>query len=444
MSQIKAGSLIIDDLDKGIFRVKRTAFTDREVLDQERRNIFDQSWLYVGHESELPNKGDFIKRKVGGRPVIFVRDDENEIRILFDACTHRGNTLGTAAKNGSTNKFVCFYHGWTFSTKGDLINVPDQAGYGDCLDRKELGLGSPARTDSYRGMVFMSMNKDIVDLSTYLGGAKEYIDDMLDMTDSEMVVAPGQQSYAVKANWKLLLENSADTYHAPFTHQRFFTQFIKDIGADLQAWAKMGQSTSTNRAIGFEYGHAVIDVAAGPLPMDTSNPELVKDLRAKLVAKHGEERASRMLDRSRNLLIFPNLIMISAWRTIRTMYPVAPDYMEIDAWAIVGKDDSPELKEMRFNNFISFLGPAGFGTPDDVEALDRCQKGYAATEMQWTDLSKGMGRPGGAQSNDEFQMRVIWRRWAELMDPTFKRSKEKSNAMMSSEEIQALQPKVTQ
>ena len=424
-----AEGLVVDDLQKTTFKVNRRAFTDPSVLEAERKLVFDQCWLYVGHESELPEPGAFIKRKVGGRPVIFVRDDAGELRVFFDTCSHRGNTLGTAATHGKTNRFVCFYHGWAFNTRGELINVPDQVAYGECFDRKQLGLGSPPRVDSYRGLVFMSMKADIVDLKTYLGATTEYIDDMIDLTDSEMAIAPGQQSYSMKANWKLLVENSADAYHAPFTHQRFFTQFIKDIGADLTAWAKMAQQTTDNRVVGFEYGHAVMDVPAGPLPMNASNPELLTDLRQKLTAKYGPERVARMMDRSRNLVIFPNLILISAWRTIRTFYPTSPDYMEIEAWALVGKNDAPELREMRYNNFIAFLGPAGFGTPDDVEALDRCQKGFAATEMAWTDLSKGMGRPGGALANDEFQMRTMWRQWATLMDPQFVPSGEKSNVM---------------
>lgn len=429
--------LVIDDLDKGIFRVNRRAFTDPDVLAAEKKLIFDQCWLYVGHESELPEPGSYIKRKVGGRPIIFVRDDQGTIRVLFDACTHRGNTLGNAAMNGKATKFVCFYHGWTFSTRGELINVPDQMSYGECFDRKQLGLGTPPRVDNYRGLFFLSMKADIVDLKTYLGGATAYIDDMIDLTDSEMAIAPGQQSYSMKANWKLLVENSADAYHAPFTHQRFFTQFIQDIGADLQAWAKMAQQTTDNRVIGFPHGHGIMDVPAGPLPMNASDPGEVAKLRATLTAKYGAERTACMMDRSRNLIIFPNLILISAWRTIRTFWPVAPDYMEIDAWAIIGKNDSPALREMRYNNFICFLGPAGFGTPDDVEALARCQKGFAATEMAWTDLSKGMHRPGGSLANDEYHMRNVWRTWASMLDPGFKPSSEKSNAMANDPKVRA-------
>jgi p-cumate 2,3-dioxygenase alpha subunit len=421
--------LIIDDLARGVFKINRRVFTDPAILEAERKLVFDQVWLYVGHESELPEKGSYIRRKVGGRPIIFVRDDTGRIRIFFDACTHRGNSVCQGSR-GTVQRFLCFYHGWTFNTRGELIAVPDQAGYGDKLDRKQLGLGSPPRIESYRGMVFMCMKPDIMDLSTYLGGAKPYIDDMLDMTDSEIVVAPGQQTYCMKANWKLLIENSADLYHGPFTHQRFFQDYVGALGADVQTWqTTLRGSNPENHVLAFENGHAVIDTPTGPLPLFAEKPEIFRELREKLTRKHGPERVSRMLDRSRNLLIFPNLVMISAWRTIRTFYPVRPDYMECDAWAIVGKDDSPELREIRFGNFISFLGPAGFGTPDDNAALEGCQQAFANTEMAWTDLSKGMGREGGAMANDELQQRTIWRQWYSLMNPAFVPSAERSAAM---------------
>jgi p-cumate 2,3-dioxygenase alpha subunit len=174
-----------------------------------------------------------------------------------------------------------------------------------------------------------------------------------------------------------------------------------------------------------------MDVPTGPLPLFAQKPEIYKDLRERLTRKHGSERVARMLDRSRNLLIFPNLVMISIWRTIRTFYPVTPEYMEINAWAIVGKNDSPELREIRYGNFISFLGPAGFGTPDDVEALENCQKAFASGATDWSDLSKGMGREGGAMANDELQMRTIWRKWSSLMIPHFVPTKERSQCMVT-------------
>ncbi|MEQ9812702.1 MAG: hypothetical protein RLO50_07955, partial [Azospirillaceae bacterium] len=111
-----------------------------------------------------------------------------------------------------------------------------------------------------------------------------------------------------------------------------------------------------------------------------------------------------------------NLILISLWHTVWTFYPVAPDYMEINAWALLPKNDSPELRQKRYENFISFLGPAGFGTPDDVTGLEGCQRGFATQqEFPWSDISRGMGE-AAPTTTDELQMRAFWRRWNALME----------------------------
>ena len=75
--------------------------------------------------------------------------------------------------------------------------------------------------------------------------------------------------------------------------------------------------------------------------------------------------------------IFPNLAIVDLIMgiTIRTYYPIAPDYMEITAWSLQPSDDEPELRDMRQENFLTFWGPAGLATPDDIEALERCQQG---------------------------------------------------------------------
>src|SRR5438046_2490398 len=85
--------LIMDDTKAGVFRVNRRSFVDPRVFEAENRLIFDHCWLYVGHESELREANFFIRRKVGGRWMIFVRDDEGAVRVLFDTCVHRGNSV---------------------------------------------------------------------------------------------------------------------------------------------------------------------------------------------------------------------------------------------------------------------------------------------------------------------------------------------------------------
>jgi p-cumate 2,3-dioxygenase alpha subunit len=141
----------------------------------------------------------------------------------------------------------------------------------------------------------------------------------------------------------------------------------------------------------------------------------IEVLYKKLENRHGAEWAYRVAQTSRNLLIFPNLIINDIMAiTIRTFFPVAPDYMEVSAWALAPQEESAENRNLRLDNFLTFLGPGGFATPDDVEMLESCQRGFANREVMWSDISRGMNRANPI-TTDELQMRVFWRRWHELI-----------------------------
>jgi len=100
--------------------------------------------------------------------------------------------------------------------------------------------------------------------------------------------------------------------------------------------------------------------------------------------------------------------------TVRTFFPVTADDMEITAWALAPKEEKAEHRALRLDNFLTFLGPGGFATPDDVEMLESCQRGFANREVRWSDISRGMKR-AQPLANDELQMRAFWRKWHELM-----------------------------
>jgi len=408
----EAQELIVDDREQGIFRVNRRAFTDPEILEHERREVFDRSWLYAGHESEIAKPGDFTTRKIGGRPIILVRDGAGTPRAFLNTCPHRGNIV-CRERTGSTKLLRCFYHAWAFDLSGRLAGVPDEESYTPAFDRDALGLKPVPRFELYRGMMFLSFDAAIESLPLYLGNAREYLDLMLEFGGEETEIVPGSQAYSMKANWKLLIENSIDGYHALPTHQRYFSQYLADIGMDPSSWAGANRIQGIGLALGG--GHSVIENRSRALPITGTAKEELEQIRARLVERVGPERAHRIADYSRNLFIFPNLILISSWHTIRTWYPLAPDYMEVDAWANMPRNESPELRQRRMENFISFLGPAGFGTPDDVYALEGCQRGFAAwRELSWSDISRGMGKEQPS-SQDELQMRAFWRRWHALM-----------------------------
>ena len=130
-----------------------------------------------------------------------------------------------------------------------------------------------------------------------------------------------------------------------------------------------------------------------------------------MVKKFGEARAWRIADTYRNLLIYPNLVINDIMvTTIRYTEPLATDQMEVTAWHLVPNGESQAMRATRLDSFLTFLGPGGFATPDDVEALESCQAGFRATEVEWSDISRGMLRPV-PQGTDELQLRGFWRQW---------------------------------
>jgi p-cumate 2,3-dioxygenase subunit alpha len=117
--------------------------------------------------------------------------------------------------------------------------------------------------------------------------------------------------------------------------------------------------------------------------------------------------------KNRNMVIFPNLVVNDIMAiTIRTFFPTAPDYVEVNAWALAPAVERDWLRKYRLFNFTEFLGPGSFATPDDVEAIKRCQRGYAVGDVAaYTDICKGMLREGGSRFDDEMQMRAFWTEW---------------------------------
>ena len=160
--------------------------------------------------------------------------------------------LCSAERAGNQRFLKCFYHAWAFDTSGRLRAIPDDESYGPNFDRDQLGLVSPPRTESYRGFVFVSFDAHIVDLTTYLGSAQHQLDLFCDQSEVGMQVLSGTHNYSMRANWKLLLENSFDGYHALSTHHRY----IQMMRAGGKRFAGAGKDESWGQDLG--NGHALI------------------------------------------------------------------------------------------------------------------------------------------------------------------------------------------
>ena len=413
-----AHGCVADDRANGVFRVARRAFTDADVLAAERAQIFERCWLYVGHESEIAAPGDFQSRQVGGRELIFVRDKQGTVRCFFNTCPHRG-AMVCREKSGNAPMFRCFYHSWAFDLEGTLVNRPGDEAYAPGTRGAGLhNLVAVPRLAAYRGFWFVHFQAGDNDLEDYLAGATEYLDLVADQSEAGMEIVGGTQEYGFEANWKLLCENSIDGYHAVPTHATYL-DYVKSKPGALVNVAIEGVARDLGN------GHAVVEYSAPwGRPVAQAVPAWGDDaarevdaIRARLTERFGPERAERIATTNRNMLIFPNLVVNDIMAiTVRTFYPDAPDRQSVNAWTLAPIGESAPMRELRLFNFLEFLGPGGFATPDDCEALALCQRGYSNLNgAGWNDISKGYDRDQ-PQVDDEAQMRAFWREWQRRLD----------------------------
>ena len=416
-----AGTLLIDDPDRGVFRVHRSAMAAPEIFEQEQRRIFDCVWIYLGHESEVPAPGDFRTRNLAGRPLILCRGDDGAVRVFINSCPHRGAEVCRESA-GNKKSFQCLYHAWTYSNTGKLIGVPGEDAFGAAFRRSDFNLVEVPRMTNYRGFVFICYDRQAADLEAYLGDARAYLDYVADQGEDGMEVVRGTQLYSARANWKLLVENTIDFYHTVPLHKTYF-KYLEDSGADISGGVG-------GRGYDLGGGHAVVEFEAGwGRPVARWEPkwgEAERDrlaaLRARQVERLGPDRAHKVCDVDRNLMLFPNLLINDIMAVvIRQVNPVSVDYMEITQWALAPVGEPDLARARRLESFHSFLGPGGFATPDDIEAFEGCQRGFNAfREIAWSDYSRGydgeVGRPeADMQSSFEPQIRAFYRRWAGLM-----------------------------
>ena len=422
------GHLVVEDREQQSFSVNREVFVSPEVLEDEHRAIFDKCWIYVGHASEVKNPGDFRTRWVAGRPIIFTRDRQSTVRTLINSCRHRG-AIVCREREGNARQFYCIYHGWTYHTDGKLKNVPGEDAYPPSFDKSTRGLVEVPRLEHYRDFYFLNFDREAVDLKTYLAGAKDYIDLVVDQSPSgRMEIISGVQEYEIKANWKLLVENSVDDYHLVATHSTWLN-YMRNSGVNIappKGSGLMLPTKGSGKDLG--NGHLTTDnpnyrgrpVARWISVYGDEAKADIEAIRKELVERLGEHRAARVADTNRNLVVFPNLVINDGSSvTVRNFFPVSADRMRVTAWALGPVEETEAQRARRLHAFLTFYGPGGFATPDDVAALELAQQGFAAyRDVPWSDLSRGMAKSPNEEQldTDEGHLRVFWRRWNELME----------------------------
>lgn len=402
--------------EEGTFRVARRCYVDPDLYRAEEESIFSKCWLYLAHESELTKSNCFLTRKIAGRPLLLTRDASGNLRAFLNVCPHRGAQV-CRHRSGSAKSFTCLYHGWTFSNDGRVLSITEPATYSRTfVDSDRNNLQQVPRLATYRGFIFVNYDHSACSLSDYLAGAREQIDLVVDQAELGMELVAGVQEYSVRANWKLLSENSVDILHGPILHATYVDLIARNSHRTMTL---DHDRAGACRDLG--NGHVVVEREAFqgrpiakwiPIWGEQAKKEIA-DVYERLVKRHGAQRAHHMAHFSRNLLIFPNLAINDIMAiTVRTWQPTAVDAMDVTAWSLAPLEEreTPALTR-RLSNFNEFFGPGGFASPDDAEALESCQRAFQAwREAPWNDLSKGFFN-GDPHPNGELAQRAFWLKW---------------------------------
>jgi p-cumate 2,3-dioxygenase alpha subunit len=404
------------------FQVNRAVYTDPAIFELEKKHLLRKSWLYLGHVSEVKKPNDFIVRNVIDATLIMTRDRAGEIHAFFNTCPHRGAIICRESA-GNRKSFTCPYHGWTFKNSGELQTQNAPYGYEADFNAEQLyNLMPVARLDTRSGFVFVNFDPDAIPLDEYLGAAGDRIDMLSEHSAVGLEVIGGMQEYYIKANYKLMCENSYDGYHLEATHGSYLDyQFSMLKGLEFKTPSGFGR--------GLDNGHGCFEIQiqtgrpiAQWLPVWGEESRVdIEEKRVELLERVGTKRGEMIAEVNRNMVIFPNTVMNDQQTIlIRSFIPVSVNEMIVRAWPLGPVDETEELRRVRLEGALSFLGPGGFATPDDIEMLELCQRGYEMGGIQYNDISKGFkpgedSLSGEDDVNNELQMRAYWTQYDKVM-----------------------------
>ena len=375
-------------------RVHSRVFTDNDIFEAEMERIFHRRWLFVGHESEVPEPGDYVVKWMGRHSVLLIRTREGDVTLLLNRCRHRGTSVCTES-SGNASFFRCPYHGWTYSNDGTLAGVPYPSSYGDDFDKTELGLTKVPRMEVFQGFVFGSLSPTGVTLAEHLGPAAAVINQFVDASpEGRILVRSGCQKNTFRGNWKFV---GMDGYHVNFTHKS-----VLDLERRMHGAAEINElftDKSGSQTLDFGNGHVRLNTATGRqkefaelLHGRFNETDYGREYLAMLAEVYGEDNVDEVILHSRDphLGVWPNLQILGVH--IRVIRPIAPNQTEVSIYPTMLAGAPEPLNEMRLRSNEWSYGSAGIFQPDDSEIFERSQIGLMNTVDPWMLLSRGLGR----------------------------------------------------
>lgn len=402
---------------EGTSRIPFMAYTDPELHKKElERFFYNKHWNYVGLEAEIPNTGDFKRTVVGERSVIMVRDADGGISVVENVCAHRGMQF-CRERHGSKKEFVCPYHQWSYTLKGDLQGVPFRRGVKQ--DGKVNG-GMPAdfkttehglnklKVATRGGVVFASFDHAIESLEDFLGPViLGYFDRLFDGRQLKIL---GYNRQRIPGNWKLMQENIKDPYHPGLLHTWFVTFGLwrADNKSELKMDARHRHAAMISTRGQSGKADQVTQVSSFKESMQLNDPRFLD-----IVPEPWWGGPTAVM-----MTLFPSVILQQQVNSVSTRHIQPNGKGSFDfVWTHFGfEDDSEEMTQRRLRQ-ANLFGPAGFVSADDGEVIEFSQQGFEQKPFHRTLAELG-GR--GVEDTDhmvtETLIRGMYQYWREVME----------------------------
>ncbi len=383
--------------------VHRDVYIDPEVFDLEMKHVFANAWVFVGHDSQVPNKGDYFATEIGKQPVLMSRHTNGEVYVLHNRCPHKGTKI-VIDRQGNTGKFFrCPYHAWSFKTDGCLLAIPLKKGYTDTgLDESEAakGLAHVGAVHNHRGFIFARLAKEGIGFEEFFGDSLSSIDNMVDRSPAgRLEVAGPPLRYMHKCNWKMLVENQTDTCHPMVAHE-------SSAGTAVRIWESLEKPEGTKKPMAMEviapfmspyeffedmgirtwpngHGHTGVHHSIH------SDYSAVPGYFEQMVEAYGEDRAKAILGENRhNTVYFPNIMIKGPIQQLRAFIPIAADRTLVESY-IYRLVDAPDMlleRTAMYNRLIN--APTSIVGHDDLEMYERAQEGLHSDGLEWVNVQR--------------------------------------------------------
>lgn len=393
-------------------RVPFWVYCDPELYAREQARIFaGPNWNYVALEAEIRDPGDFKRSFVGDKPVIVTRGSDGAINVLANRCAHRGVQLCQQSL-GNTKEFVCPYHQWTYDLSGKLIGVPFRRGYqgnGGMPQDFDMAAHGLARLAVARrhGVVFASFDPAAPPLEDFLGAKMLGFFDRV--FDGRALKVLGYSRQRIPSNWKLMVENIKDPYHASLLHVFLVTfgLFRMDQKSAVQMDETGRHAVLVNRKGEQQANAATAEMRAFKADMKLADPTLLQPVRE----FPGDATVVMQT-------VWPNLIVQQQSNTLamRHLVPRGPEAHDL-LWTFFGyADDPPEMTERRLRQ-ANLMGPAGYVSIDDSEVMMISQQGLGAyPEASAAIAMGGHGTADADHTITEVALRAFYAHYRKVME----------------------------